>query len=50
MCENTQFMADALFKEGVIETAKLNVLVEAMVCSSTGTEKKCMYRECEDCK
>lgn len=45
---NTQFMADALAKRGIIETNKLHVLAEKIACNTENIA--CMYGNCLACK
>ena len=47
-CENIQYMANSLFQKGVLETKRLETLMERIVCNPKF--KCCMYRECELCK
>ena len=47
-CENTSLLANSLEKAGVLTTNNIANLTYDLVCDSKN--KKCMYRECPDCK
>ena len=47
-CENTSLLANSLEKAGVLTTNNIENLTYQLVCDSKN--KKCMYRECPDCK
>ncbi|KAK3751915.1 hypothetical protein RRG08_047188 [Elysia crispata] len=46
-CENIKFQANTLFKNGVLETCYLPILLQDAACSTLS--KLCMYGECKSC-
>lgn len=45
--ENTQLMADALLKRGIIDTSSLHLLVKRISCDTENM--MCMYSKCSKC-
>jgi len=47
-CESVSFMAEVLYRHGVIKTSVIDVLVKEVVCSPDNI--LCMHGKCQKCK